>query len=114
MGHSVGEYVAASVAGVFSREEGLKLIAERGRLMQELPKNGGMLAARMGEAQAAETVSAYADEVSLAAVNGPQSVVFSGKKERIDALERELSARGVGVQPLTVSHAFHSPLMDPI
>jgi malonyl CoA-acyl carrier protein transacylase/acyl carrier protein len=114
MGHSVGEYVAACVAGIFSKEEGLKLIAERGRLMQELPKVGAMLAARIGETQALERLAPYAEEVSIAAVNGPRSVVFSGKKEKIDALERNLAAAGIGVQALNVSHAFHSPLMDSI
>src|SRR4030095_5939094 len=114
MGHSAAEYVAACVAGIFSREEGLQLIALRGRLMQELPKVGGMLAARMPEAKAMEIVAPYSDQISLAAINGPQSVVFSGKKEKIDALEKELLAQGIGVQALQVSHAFHSPLMDPI
>ncbi len=114
MGHSIGEYVAACVAGVFSLEDGLKLIAQRGRLMQLLPQDGEMLALLTSEAQAAEAIKPYSQDVSLAAINGPQSVVISGKKTAIKAIERNLAAKGVKTKKLTVSHAFHSPLMEPI
>ncbi|MDY7005043.1 MAG: SDR family oxidoreductase [Cyanobacteriota bacterium] len=114
IGHSIGEYVAACVAGVFSLEDGLKLIAERGRLMQSLPQDGEMLALLASVAEAAEAIKPYARDVSLAAINGPDSVVISGKRAAINTIERNLAAKGVKTKKLTVSHAFHSPLMEPI
>ena len=71
MGHSVGEYVAACVAGVFSLEEGLKLIAERGRLMQAQPRDGSMVAVMASEASVAAFIQPYATQVSIAAINAP-------------------------------------------
>ncbi|NJO48507.1 MAG: type I polyketide synthase [Leptolyngbyaceae cyanobacterium RM2_2_4] len=113
MGHSVGEYVAACVAGVFSLEDGLKLIAARGRLMQALPA-GDMLAIAASEKQVESRIAAYSHEVSVAAINGPQSVVISGKSETIQAIATQLQADGIKTKRLTVSHAFHSPLMAPM
>ncbi len=83
MGHSIGEYVAACVAGVFSLEDGLKLIAQRGRLMQSLPQDGEMLALLTSPGEAKEAIKLYSANVSLAAINGPQSVVISGKRDSI-------------------------------
>lgn len=114
MGHSVGEYVAACLAGVFSLEDGLKLIAERARLMQALPHNGKMAAVLTDENTVAEALAPYRQEVSIAAINGPKSVVISGKNEAIDAIVAALQAKGIHTKLLTVSHAFHSPLMEPI
>ncbi|MDJ0797465.1 MAG: SDR family oxidoreductase [Calothrix sp. MO_167.B12] len=114
MGHSIGEYVAACVAGVFSLEDGLKLIAQRGRLMQSLPQDGEMLALLASVAEAAQAIKPYSQDVSLAAINGPQSVVISGRKSAIKAIETHLTAKGIKTKKLTVSHAFHSPLMSPI
>ena len=112
MGHSVGEYVAACVAGVFSLEDGLKLIAARGRLMQSLPREGGMAAVFAAEAKVAPLLAA--DRLAIAAVNGPESVVVSGDRNALDAVRAQLTALGIKSVALTVSHAFHSPLMQPI
>ncbi|MDF5715053.1 MAG: amino acid adenylation domain-containing protein [Rhizonema sp. NSF051] len=113
MGHSVGEYVAACVAGVFSLSDGLKLIAERGRLMQTLATDGEMVALHISEAQAKEVIQCY-EEVSIAAINGQQSIVISGGREAINAICNKLEASGVRTKKLNVSHAFHSPLMQPM
>ncbi|WP_437594341.1 type I polyketide synthase [Sorangium sp. So ce1000] len=114
LGHSVGEYVAACVAGVFGLEQGLELIATRGRLMQALPKQGAMAALFADEATVAEAVARYAAEVSVAAVNGPSETVVSGARGAVTAVVEALGARGVKGRWLNVSHAFHSPLMAPM
>ncbi|MBV7331443.1 amino acid adenylation domain-containing protein [Chloroflexi bacterium TSY] len=118
MGHSVGEYVAACVAGVFSLEDGLKLIAERGRLMQALPRNGKMLSVAANEADITSLLAQFVDldtsHVSVAAFNDPESLVLSGLDRTIDEIALQLMAAGFKCKELTVSHAFHSPLMTPI
>ncbi|RKG92067.1 type I polyketide synthase [Corallococcus terminator] len=114
MGHSLGEYVAACVAGVFSLEEGLRLVASRARLMQALPSGGTMMALLAGEEQVAEAIRASGAPVSIAAINGPASVVISGPDEAVRALAATLKERGVQGSALTVSHAFHSALMEPM
>ena len=114
MGHSVGEYVAACVAGVFSLEDGLKLIAHRGRLMQALPSDGEMVALLTDEAQALAAIQPYATEVSIAAINGKHSIVISGRREAINAICAKLEVLQVKTKKLNVSHAFHSPLMEPM
>jgi acyl transferase domain-containing protein/NADPH:quinone reductase-like Zn-dependent oxidoreductase len=114
LGHSVGEYVAACIAGVFSLEDGLNLIASRGRLMSSLPRNGGMAAIFADEAVVLELIGADGDRVAIAAVNGPDSTVVSGVSEAVTAVLERASAKGVDGAPLKVSHAFHSALMDPI
>ncbi|MGD1704677.1 type I polyketide synthase [Dapis sp. BLCC M229] len=115
MGHSVGEYVAACVAGVFSLEDGLKLIAERGRLMQALPKNGKMVAILASEEQVRAAISASNfDQVSIAAINGQSNVVISGQATAVGALVFQLENQGLETRQLNVSHGFHSPLMEPM
>lgn len=114
MGHSVGEYVAACVAGVFSLEDGLRLIAERGRLMQALPDGGEMVAVLAGEERVVTAIQPYKNEISIAAVNGPKNVVISGKRSAIRALCQSLKSEGTTMVVLKVSHAFHSPLMGPM
>jgi len=114
MGHSIGEYVAACVAGVFSLEDGLKLIAERGRLMQALPAGGAMVSLLATEERVKALIPPDSTEVSIAAINGPESIVISGKREAVQKVCATLEAEGVKTKPLTVSHAFHSPLMEPM
>ncbi|MDJ0702360.1 MAG: SDR family NAD(P)-dependent oxidoreductase [Leptolyngbyaceae cyanobacterium MO_188.B28] len=113
MGHSVGEYVAACVAGVFSLEDGLKLIAMRGRLMQQLPTGGGMVSLMASVGQVRSAILG-APDVSIAAINGPQSVVISGPETAVQSVVAQLESIGVKSKPLRVSHAFHSSLMEPM
>ena len=114
LGHSVGEFAAACVAGVFSLEDGMRLVAERGRLMQALPRDGVMAAARAGAEAVSAAIAPYAGAVSVAALNGPDSVVISGERQAVRAACDALRARGVEAKELNVSHAFHSHLMDPM
>ena len=113
MGHSVGEYVAACLAGVFSLEDGLKLIAERGRLMQSLPADGAMIAL-LTEPKRAIAAIKTESEVEIAAFNGTENVVISGKASAVRRVAYKLEAEGVKTKTLQVSHGFHSKLMEPI
>ncbi|WP_214324784.1 non-ribosomal peptide synthetase/type I polyketide synthase [Nonomuraea sediminis] len=114
VGHSLGEYVAACVAGVFSLEDGLKLVTARAKLMQELPRTGGMAQVNAGP----ETVKPYLvgrqGAVSIAAVNAPDSTVISGRSDAVDAICGELLRDGVETIPLKITIASHSPLMEPM
>ena len=114
MGHSVGEYVAACIAGVFSLEDGLKLIAERGRLMQTLPRTGEMVVVRADEELVKAAIQPYVKTVSMAAVNGPTNIVISGGSQAVKSIVAGLEKEGIKTTYLNVSHAFHSPLMEPI
>ncbi|MEM9272461.1 MAG: type I polyketide synthase [Cyanobacteria bacterium P01_F01_bin.143] len=113
-GHSVGEYVAACVAGVFSLEDGLKLIAHRGRLMQALPDGGKMLAVLASQDQIQQVIVPYAEQVNIAAINGPESIVISGVGSAIAEINKTLEAKEIKTKFLQVSHAFHSTLMEPM
>ncbi|MCP4993781.1 MAG: SDR family NAD(P)-dependent oxidoreductase [Gammaproteobacteria bacterium] len=114
LGHSVGEYVAACIAGVFSLEDALKLIAARGRLMQALSQQGMMAAVMANEQRVVELIGFYPDRLSVAAVNGPEHIVVSGEKQAVQEIIEQLTVDGVKTVPLSVSHAFHSPLMEPM
>ncbi|WP_052395951.1 type I polyketide synthase [Kutzneria sp. 744] len=108
-GHSVGEIAAAHVAGVLSLPDARKLVAARGRLMQALPTGGAMVAI-----QATEDEITLREGMGIAAINGPQSVVISGDEEAVLAIQAEFEAMGRKTTRLKVSHAFHSPLMEPM
>jgi len=114
MGHSVGEYVAACVAGVFTFEDGLKLITERARLMGAMPPGGTMAAVLIDAETVKLGLAEHAGAVTIAAVNGPANTVISGAEELVDAICAQFKAQGIKSVKLAVSHAFHSPLMDPM
>ncbi|WP_217560149.1 type I polyketide synthase [Paenibacillus sp. GbtcB18] len=109
-GHSIGEYAAAVLAGVFKLEDALKLVVERGRLMQLLPK-GSMLSVHLSEVQIQALLN---EHIALAAVNSSQSCVLSGDSEAIHSLRERLDSEGVTCMLLQTSHAFHSHMMDPV
>ncbi|HEY0405310.1 MAG TPA: SDR family NAD(P)-dependent oxidoreductase, partial [Pyrinomonadaceae bacterium] len=110
IGHSIGEYVAATVAGVFSLEDALAVVAARGRLMQDVPP-GAMLAVPLSEAELMPMLNA---QLSLAAVNGPEACVVAGPFDAIAAFEERLGNEGVRCLRLKTSHAFHSVMLEPI
>ncbi|HEV2130146.1 MAG TPA: type I polyketide synthase, partial [Longimicrobiaceae bacterium] len=114
LGHSVGEYAAACVAGVFGLEEGLRLIAERARLMQALPPGGAMATVFAGEAVVAQVVAGDVTRLAIAAVNGPDLVVVSGATAAVEAALDTLAAQEIRAHRLSVSHAFHSPLTNAV
>lgn len=113
-GHSVGEFAAACAAGVFTLEEGLALVAERGRLMAELPAGGAMATVFAPLDRVTEAIQAYEGELAVAAVNGPEHVVISGSVGALNDVVGRLATNGFQARTLRVSHAFHSPLMDPM
>jgi acyl transferase domain-containing protein/acyl carrier protein len=110
VGHSIGEYVAACLAGVFPLEDALQLVAARGRLMQQMP-TGSMLAVQLSEHDLERFLG---QDLCLAAVNAPSLCVVSGKTEAVRQLERDLEQSDVMFATLHTSHAFHSEMMDPI
>ncbi|MGA9772897.1 MAG: SDR family NAD(P)-dependent oxidoreductase, partial [Blastocatellia bacterium] len=110
IGYSIGEYVAACLAEVFSLEDALYLVAERAKMIQELP-GGAMLAVPLSEDQIRPLLN---DQLSLAAINGPEVCIVSGEKTSIADLAQSLSSRGIACQMLQVSHAFHSKMMHPL
>lgn len=114
LGHSVGEYVSACVAGVYSLEEGIKLIAERGRLMQSLPQKGAMAAIFAPIETVKSVISPYGDQVEIATINSSENIVISGDQEAINQIKADLESQSIEVRLLQVSHAFHSRMMQPI
>ncbi len=111
LGHSVGEFVAACVAGVLDLDDALRLVCRRAELMSSLPEGGGMMSILAAE----QAVIPYCGRnVAIAAVNGPEQTVISGESRALAQIAHRCNAAGIVAIPLAVSHAFHSPLMDPI
>ncbi len=114
MGHSVGEYAAACIAGVFSLEDGLKLVCARGRLMDSLPQTGKMVTVFAGRERVEPFIAPFAKEAAIAAVNGQTHVVISGAGAAIDAITTKLEAEEIKIRHLDIAQAAHSPMLDPI
>jgi acyl transferase domain-containing protein/acyl carrier protein len=114
LGHSIGEYAAACFAGAFSLKDGLRLVLERGRLMQSLPRDGSMAVVFADMKLVAELVNQHPGQVSISAINGPTNIVISGENTAVQDIVKAFTDQGVECRSLEVSHAFHSPLMEPI
>ncbi|HET8707002.1 MAG TPA: type I polyketide synthase, partial [Pseudomonadales bacterium] len=113
-GHSIGEYAAAVAAGVMTLDDAITLIAARGRLMAELCEPGAMLAVFADQAKVETILRDFGTQVSIAAINGPNNTVLAGGKAEIEQLQAVLSDEGIKFRALSVSHAFHSYLMEPM
>jgi malonyl CoA-acyl carrier protein transacylase len=113
IGHSLGEYAAACIAGVLSKEDGIRLLVERGRLTQALPSDGAMASVMASPTTVDDAIAATAAKLSIAAYNGPEHVVVSGARSEVDKLLTYFSARATRCRPLRVSQAFHSAQIEP-
>ena len=114
LGHSIGEYVAACMAGILTLEDALQMVVQRSQLMQSISVPGGMAAVMATEEEVAQRLAPYSESVSIAAVNGPKHVVISGAAASLELISGSFHRDGISVIPLKVSHAFHSPLMEPV
>ncbi|MGK5627332.1 acyltransferase domain-containing protein [Streptomyces sp. URMC 123] len=113
LGHGIGEFAAATVAGALSLADAAKLVAVRGAFMQYLPSGGGMMATCAAPYEAAELAAAEPG-VDIGAINAAKATVLSGDLKGLERIQERLEARGIACLPLKVTHAFHSPLMEPM
>ncbi|MFJ9697844.1 SDR family NAD(P)-dependent oxidoreductase, partial [Kitasatospora sp. NPDC101183] len=114
LGHSIGSIAAVHAAGVLSLADAATLVAARGRLMHALPAGGAMVSLALDEQAVRELLHGYEESVGIAALNGPRATVISGEAEQVRAVAAKAGELGVKTRQLTVSHAFHSPLMEPM
>ncbi|MDM8548422.1 amino acid adenylation domain-containing protein [Desulfobacterales bacterium HSG2] len=114
MGHSIGEYAAACVAGVYGLEDGLRLIANRGRLIQSLPESGAMAAVIAKKETVSRILGDYNDRVSLAAVNAPENILISGDRSAIEEMMEIFADEDIPARFMQISHAVHSVMMEPV
>src|SRR5690606_1186177 len=114
LGHSVGEYAAACIAGVFSLEDAFRLVATRGRLMDELQEPGTMVTVFADQDTVASIIQPYLEHLSIAAVNSPESVVISGRVDTVNTVLGLLKSQRIRSLKLAVTQASHSPLMEPL
>ena len=114
MGHSFGEYAAACVAGALSTADAARMVVARGRLVQALPRNGAMIVIEASEEAVSSALQSYGGRVAIAAINGPANTVISGERVAAEEIARRFAAAGSRTKALRVSHAFHSPLVDPV
>jgi acyl transferase domain-containing protein len=114
MGHSLGEYVAACVAGVFSLSDAAKLVAARSRLMDSVEETGQMAVIFAGEEVVAQAVAPLADDVAIAVINGPSNVVISGRQTAVQTIMARLKEERIRSRPIDVAQAAHSPLLNPV
>ena len=114
IGHSIGEIAAAQISGVFSLPHAAKLVAARGRLMGELPSGGAMAAIEATELEVSEAIAGKEAELSIAAINSPSSAVISGSAKAVGEIQSRFEDKGRKTKRLEVSHAFHSPLIEPV
>lgn len=113
-GHSIGEYAAAWAAGILDLQHAVQLVALRGKLMQSVPSNGRMVGLLMAESRAKELIAGLEDSVSIAAVNSKENVTISGESGAVDEVVRRARDAGYFVNPLDISHPFHSVMMEPV
>ncbi|MFP5380077.1 MAG: acyltransferase domain-containing protein, partial [Vicinamibacteria bacterium] len=114
LGHSVGEFAAVCLAGGMPLADAARIVDARGRLMQALPEGGVMVSVSAGEARVREALSGLEDRAAIAGLNSPEQTVVSGERAAVAQVVQALSAEGIRTRQLTVSHAFHSPLMQPM
>jgi acyl transferase domain-containing protein/SAM-dependent methyltransferase len=114
VGHSIGEYAAACVAGLFSLEDGLKLTAARGRLLQSIPRQGVMAAVFADEDLVNAAISRHGGQVTIAAINARDNTVISGPATAVNVVQADLESLGIEVRRLRIAQASHSPLVDPV
>jgi malonyl CoA-acyl carrier protein transacylase len=114
LGHSLGEYVAAVIAGIFSAEDGMRLVCARARLMDKLTEVGAMRSIAATAERVQKAIAGLEKEVAIGVINGAETVVLSGLAATVERVAKQLEAEGIRTRALEVTHAFHSPLLEPI